>query len=159
LPPSLTLLPLSVAFIELEGNFTTVKSNKASAFVPKEELQVIGTQILNHIKSKEETPFAFSLQRKSPTEFTISEEITEAFNDDAFLCYFDPSPLLPSMLFKNYLVKLRAHFMKHSSKEEFTLRVLSIRDKISKLTQELNLKDTFYLEFKFTKSGGEEGNG
>lgn len=34
---------------------------------------------------------------------------------------------------------------------EFTLRVISIRDKVSKLTQSLNLKDSFYLEFKFTK--------
>jgi S-adenosylmethionine:diacylglycerol 3-amino-3-carboxypropyl transferase len=34
---------------------------------------------------------------------------------------------------------------------EFTLKVISIRDKVSKLTQSLNLKDSFYLEFKFTK--------
>ena len=30
--------------------------------------------------------------------------------------------------------------------------MLSVRDKISKLTQELPLKDTFYMEFKFTKT-------
>jgi len=34
---------------------------------------------------------------------------------------------------------------------EFTLKVLSIRDKISKLNTSLNLKDTFYMEFKFVK--------
>jgi len=34
---------------------------------------------------------------------------------------------------------------------ELTLKVISIRDKVSKLTQSLTLKDSFYLEFKFTK--------
>jgi ThiF family len=50
---------------------------------------------------------------------------------------------------------LRAHFNKYSTLApgtEFTLKVLSVRDKISKLTEDLSLKDTFYMEFKFTKA-------
>lgn len=81
--------------------------------------------------------------------------MSKTLQDNAYLCYFDPSPLLPSILLKNYLVKLRAFFNKHStaaSGTQFTLRVLSIRDKISKLTEEVTLKDTFYMEFKFTKA-------
>ena len=49
---------------------------------------------------------------------------------------------------------MRAHFNKHSDAplgSEYTLKVLSIRDKISKLNTSLSLKDTFYLEFKFVK--------
>jgi hypothetical protein len=61
-------------------------------------------------------------------------------------------------LLKNYLSKLRAYYNKKSSLPdgtEFTLRVLSIRDKLSKLTQETNLKDTFYMEFKIVKQSDE----
>jgi hypothetical protein len=71
------------------------------------------------------------------------------------LCYFDPSPLLPSLLIKNYLSKLRAYYNKNATVvdgEVFKLRVLSIRDKLSNLTNETNLKDTILMEFNFTKS-------
>lgn len=67
--------------------------------------------------------------------------------------------MLPSILLKNYLAKLRAYFNKHSNLpdgSEFTLKVLSIRDKLSKLTPETTLKDTFYLEFKFVKQSTPE---
>jgi hypothetical protein len=83
-------------------------------------------------------------------------DIIESLNDNAFLVYYDPSPLLPSSLLKNYLAKLRAQFNKHSvgvaDGEVRKLRVLSVRDKLSSLTSETSLKDTFYMEFNFSKS-------
>jgi hypothetical protein len=48
-------------------------------------------------------------------------------------------------------VKLNHYFNKHSTEQEFTLRVLSIRDKISKLSDSITLNDTFYMEFNFKK--------
>jgi hypothetical protein len=38
-----------------------------------------------------------------------------------------------------------------SDKEEVVLRVLSIRDKISKLTESLTLKETFYMEIRLKR--------
>lgn len=59
------------------------------------------------------------------------------------------------MLLKNYLAKLKAFYDTHTDGialgTEFTLKVLSIRDKISKLNTSLPMKDTFYMEFKFIK--------
>ena len=52
--------------------------------------------------------FCFSLFVDPTTrEYTISKDINEQlFSENAYFCYFDPSPLLPSNLLKNYLVKL-----------------------------------------------------
>lgn len=93
-------------------------------------------------------------------EYEIGRDIVESLNDNAFLVYYDPSPLLPSSLLKNYLAKLRAHFNKHSlgiaDGEVRKLKVLSVRDKLSSLTSDTNLKDTFYMEFHFTKISSPE---
>lgn len=113
--------------------------------------------ILSYVKTSEDNDFAFVLV-KSESGFEVVHDISKALNDNAYLCYFDPSPLLPSQLLKNYLSKLRAFYNQHSQVAvgtEFTLKVLSIRDKISKLTTECNMKDTFYLEFKFTKEAAD----
>lgn len=52
-----------VAFIELEGSFPIVKSNKASNFIQGEELGKMGGSILEFVKANEETPFAFSMSK------------------------------------------------------------------------------------------------
>lgn len=52
-----------VAFIELEGSFAIAKSNKASNFIPGEELGKMGGTILEFVKANEETPFAFSMSK------------------------------------------------------------------------------------------------
>jgi ubiquitin-like modifier-activating enzyme ATG7 len=113
-------------------------------------LKSISTSVLNYVKSDEVTQLAFIISQNDQ-EFSVTKDISYALQQNAFLCYFDPSPLLPSQLLKNYIAKLRAYFNKNSQEKEMTLKVLSIRDKISKLTEELTLKDTFYMEFKFAK--------
>lgn len=52
-----------VAIIELEGSFAIAKSNKASNFIPGEELGKMGGTILEFVKANEETPFAFSMSK------------------------------------------------------------------------------------------------
>lgn len=69
------------------------------------------------------------------------------FLESSYLCYFDPSPQLPSSLLKNYLVKLN----KLKPDFEGIIKILSIRDKLSKLMDNVTLTNTFYLEVKFNK--------
>ena len=109
-----------VAFIETEGTFGITKSNKASVFIPKEEIAKMGESVLNFVKLEEETPFAFTLSNsEDPSqEYQISKDISLALNKNAYLCYFDPSPLLPSLLLKNYLSKLKVYFNKHAQLPE-----------------------------------------
>jgi hypothetical protein len=45
--------------------------------------------------------------KASEDQFKITEDLSQALsNEQAYLVYFDPSPMLPSVLLKNYLVKL-----------------------------------------------------
>jgi hypothetical protein len=44
-----------VAFIETESSFPIAVSNKASKFIPPEDLQRLGSAVLSYIKSEEET--------------------------------------------------------------------------------------------------------
>ena len=82
----------------------------------------------------------------------MSFNIQDCINPNAYLCYFDPSPLLPSALIKNYLAKIFNLFNKYGSEQnEMNLRVISIREKISKLTETITLNDSFYFEVKFVK--------
>lgn len=105
-------------------------------------------------KSDDQNELAFVVKQSESGVYEIVRDIREALSDNAYLVYFDPSPLLPSNLLKNYLSKLRAHFNKQGLPDGTVrkLRVLSVRDKLSSLTSETNLKDTFYMEFNFTKS-------
>lgn len=84
-----------VAFVELEGAFPISKSNKASVFLPPSELSAIGASLLDHIKKEDDMSFAFTILKEGDV-FKISKDIKDALNDNAFLCYLDPSPLLPS---------------------------------------------------------------
>jgi len=79
-------------------------------------------------------------------------DIKQCINQNAYLCYFDPSPLLPSSMIKNYFTKLYNLFnTSENYSQEIILKVISIRDKISKLSEKITLNDSFYLEVKFVK--------
>lgn len=80
-----------MAFIELDGNFPIVKSNKASNFIQYEQLGKMGGSILEFVKANEETPFAFSMSQNGDN-YEISNDVTKSLNDSSFFCYFDPSP-------------------------------------------------------------------
>lgn len=73
----------------------------------KPDIEKIGGQVHKFIQDTEDI-FCFSLF-KDGDSYTISKDIDERVFDGYF-CYFDPSPLLPSSLLKNYLVKLNKMF-------------------------------------------------
>jgi len=58
-------------------------------------------------------------------------------------------------LLKNYLTKLNLHFQKNSQDlpvgSENIVRIISVRDKISKISDSINLNESFYIEVKFIK--------
>lgn len=87
------------------------KSNKLEKFISKLEIEKIGIHLLKFITEEEEF-FCFTLLHDPETkQYTISKEINEQlFSENAYFCYFDPSPLLPSSLLKNYLVKINRLF-------------------------------------------------
>ena len=86
-------------------------SNKAAKFVPAEELSKMGSCVLNYIKGEEDTELSFvMIKESSDNNYKISSDISTALSPNAYLCYFDPSPLLPSVLLKNIVLKLRAAF-------------------------------------------------
>lgn len=95
------------------------------------------------------------MHNQETDQFETITDVTQVFTKpNSFFAYYDPSPLLPSALLKNHLVKLNHYYQQLESAKDgdiFTLRILSIRDKISKLTDVISLTETFYLEVKFTK--------
>ena len=88
-------------------------------------------------------------------DFTINEDIRNSLQPNSYLCFFDSSPLLPSKLLHNYLVKLNHYFNTTVSKErninELNLKIILIRDKISQLSESITLEGSFYLEVKLVK--------
>jgi len=63
-------------------------------------------------------------------------------------------------LIKNYLTKLRILFQDEYDFPEgeiFTLKVISIRDKLSKLSKEVILKESLYFEVPFKKESAMKG--
>ena len=76
-------------------------------------LKSISNSVLNYVKPDEITQLAFTISQND-LEFSVTKDISHALQQNSFLCYFDPSPLLPSQLLKNYLAKLRAYFIKNS---------------------------------------------
>jgi len=98
-------------FIETESQLPIAASNKAAKFLPADELSKMGSSVLNYIKGEEDTGLAFVLIKDPENDaYKISSDISSALSPNAYLCYFDPSPLLPSVLLKNILLKLRAVF-------------------------------------------------
>lgn len=99
---------------------------------------------------------AFALTQQSDDSFDISNDIRKSLDKNSYLCFFDASPLLPSKLLKNYLVKLNHFYNKISTDakpgDEIILKVISIRDKISKLSDSITLTETFYMEVKLIKT-------
>lgn len=78
----------------------------------QEDLTKIGGQILEFAKSDDQNELAFVVKQSESGGYEIVRDIREVLNDNAYLVYFDPSPLLPSSLLKNYLSKLSAYFNK-----------------------------------------------
>ena len=81
--------------MELAGNFSIIKSNKITQFLNGEELQKISDKVLSYAQNEEQTNFAFSII-KDGDSYELSHDLTQSLKENAFLCYFDPSPLLPS---------------------------------------------------------------
>lgn len=61
--------------MELEGNFVIAKSNKAVKFFRADEMEKIGAAVLDFVKSVDEMPYAFSLQKKEES-YQISTDFT-----------------------------------------------------------------------------------
>ena len=61
--------------MELEGNFVIAKSNKAVKFFRADEMEKIGAAVLDFVKSVDEMPYAFSLQKKEEG-YQISTDFT-----------------------------------------------------------------------------------
>ncbi|CDW71187.1 e1-like protein-activating [Stylonychia lemnae] len=145
------------ALPELEGtNFPMIKSNKLKTIMNQDQMTNLSQKLLEYIKGVEQTQIVITVSQNEDNAFSVSDDIKASLQPNGYLCFFDASPLLPSILLKNILTKLNHYFQKNSSDlspgQEKIIRIISIRDKISKLSEQVNLNESFYIEVKFVKS-------
>lgn len=69
------------------------------------------------------------------------------------MCFFDNSPKHPSMLLNNLIHKYQREFRSSNSQEDtFVLKIVLIKDKISKMSESVTLDGSFYCEVVLTKA-------
>eukprot|EP00347_Sterkiella_histriomuscorum_P010372 403376553 len=134
------------------------KSNKLNQFLSNEQISGIKNSIFAYIKQNEELSMAFVITEQDDEFFNISLDIGKALEPQNFLVFFDSSPLLPTKLLKNYIAKINHRFQKEENGEiSKVLKIILVRDKISQLSEQVTIDNSFYLEVKLTKQENYEG--
>ena len=120
-----------VALIQSTEKIETIKGKKLAKGVDKETIELIKGGILANLNTQKELKY-----------------LKQTFMLDQYLVFYDNSPAHPSMLLNNILFKELAEFRKSESPEEIKKLVL-VKDKISQLTTEVSLDNSFYCEVVF----------
>lgn len=125
--------------IETDASFIQQqKANMLTSFISEEQREQIALVVQQRLlrDSVQIEPQAFAIKPCS-NGYELVEDPSEFFAVPAggYLCFLDPSPKLPSSLLTNHVAGRVKKF-----KNGETLNVLLIREKVSKLSNSVNLK-------------------
>ena len=99
---------------------------------------------------KDEIPQDFLVNQN----FEVVSNLLLAQDDqETMLCFFDNSPKHPSQLLNNILHKYQNQFRNlNSEADSMVLKIILIKDKISKISEAVTLDGSFYAEVVLTQA-------
>jgi len=142
------------------SNIVLAKSGKVEKSLDKEVISSLELLIQKCVKEANEknkgymNPFWLVEYSKTTKETTCCSSFKDLFseveNKQFFIIYLDPSKGYPTAILKNFIGAIGV-FLEDAKKDKIPLSFISIRDKIPKECQKVEIKDSLYFELTIDK--------